>query len=71
MQTQAERLAAALLKVKPDVTAEDRAEAVKETGCTKATISKYLNGQVKDNDTGVTLLNFFRNRIAKREKAIA
>ena len=69
--TQAERLAEELMQIKPDVTAADRAEATKEHGYSRGTISIYLNGNVYDNDTAVTMLSFFRKRIAAREKKIA
>ena len=65
--SQAERLADELLKLKPDVTAKDRSDAVEKFGCTKATISNYLNGKVMDNDTAVNFILFFKDCISKRE----
>lgn len=71
VKTQAQRLADALFAIKKDVTAEDRKAAESELSLTKATISKYFNGdEVMNNDTAVRLLTFFRKRISKREKAI-
>lgn len=69
--TQRDRLAESLLKLKADVTAQDRMDAIKKLSFQKATISRYLNGIVNDNDTAVKLISFFRDKIAKREKAIA
>jgi hypothetical protein len=68
-KSQAERLAEELLKLKPDVTAQDRTGATHI--CGKGTISKYLNGNVMDNDTATKLITFFKAQILKREKALA
>lgn len=67
-QTQAERLAEELLKLKPDVTAQDRSDATHI--CGKATISKYLSGNVMDNDTAVKLISFFKGKIQQREQTL-
>jgi hypothetical protein len=69
-KSQAERLSDSLQKIRTDVTAEDRKAAFEADLGSKATISKYLNGQVMNIDTGVKLISFFRNRIIKREKVI-
>jgi hypothetical protein len=67
---QRERLSTILQQLAPDVTTEDRAEAVKACKVDKATISRYLAGDVRNLDTAIKLLQFFRVRIQKREKAI-
>lgn len=69
--TQAERLAAILVQLKPDVSAQDRKDACDKLQTTNANISRYLKGQVLDNDTAVKMIAFFRKKIAEREKAIA
>ena len=69
--TQKDRLAIELKKIKSDVTAGDRLAYKEETNCSLATVSYYLNGHVSDIDTGVKILNFFRHRIAEREKVIS
>ena len=68
--TQAERLGEQLIKLRPDVTAQDRKDAVAEFGFTTATISRYLNGSVLDNDTAANLISFFNSKIENREKVI-
>jgi len=70
-QTQKQRLAEALKKIKPDVTMKDREAFEKETKITKTTLSYYLNGDVKDNDTAVLVLDFMRKRISKRDRILA
>lgn len=69
--TQAERLAEKLKALKPDVTANDRAEAAKELKCTLTTIGNYLRGSVYDNDTGAKILECLRKKVANREKVIS
>ena len=70
--TQAERLGKVLKAIKPDVTADDRKAVVQSTelGYKPPTISKYLNGEVMNNDTAAKLIIFLKARIAKREKSI-
>ncbi len=70
-KTQAERLSGELLAIKPDITTADRKALENAEGYTRSTISDYLNGRGKDNDTSVKMLAFFRERIAEREKMIA
>jgi hypothetical protein len=68
--THKEKLSKALTEIKANVTARDRKAAEQAFGYTRATISRYLNGQVNDIDTGTRLLQFFRKPISKRDKAI-
>lgn len=68
--TQSERLSIELQKINPDVTAKDREAASKKLKFSKMTISRYLNGNVLDNDTAASLLVFFRARISEREKSL-
>lgn len=68
--TQAERLGAELLKLKADVTAQDRIDAQAELSRTKATVSKYLNGTVLDNDMAVKMIEFFKKKIAARDEKV-
>lgn len=70
MITQAQRLGEALKKLKVDITAEDRKALTTELNYQSATVVAYLNGVVKDNDTAVKIIEFFRARIAAREKVI-
>ena len=69
--TQNERFAAKLLEISKEITKEDRKIAMRKTGLTAVTISRYANGIVNDADTAASLLMIFRSRIAEREKAIA
>lgn len=69
-ETQAERIAAALLEIKPNVTKLDKDFAVKKLESTEATISRYLNGTGVDADFAASLLLIFRGRISEREKVI-
>lgn len=64
--TQSQTFSTELKQLKNDVTASDRAVAVKELGFSRATISAYLKGVVKDNDTAASLLSFFKGRIQAR-----
>lgn len=68
--SQADRLAKQLRSLRPDVTSDDRKLLQEEMGYTRATISKYLSGQVLNNDTAAKIIAFFKNRIASREKVI-
>jgi DNA transposition AAA+ family ATPase len=69
--TQSNRLSEELKEISADVTKGDRLALQTELSYSKGTISKYLNGNVYDNDTAVMMLKFFRKRIADREKQIA
>lgn len=68
--TQSARFSEKLEKLRPDVTAQDRKDASKELKVTAATISRYLNGYVLDNDTAASLVTFFSARISEREKSL-
>ena len=68
--TQRERLEAELLKVAPDVTANDKQKFMEEHGISNMTVSRYLRGEVMNNDTATTMLRFFKKCISDREKVI-
>lgn len=71
-QTQSERFAIKLVELSRDVTKKDRQEARRKLKLTGETISRYLNGnhKVMDNDTAVKIIEFFKDRIDKREQII-
>lgn len=69
-KTQSNQLAAALLLLKADVTARDRKSAQEKFNMSRTTISQYLNGEVRDNDTAVSLLTHFRSCISERAEVI-
>lgn len=56
----------AIAALKPNVSASDR----KEAPVSEATLIQYLNGQGKDLDTAMDLLQFFRGRIEARRNQI-
>lgn len=68
--TQAETFSDILKKLRRDVTAEDRSIAQKKFEITTATLSRYLNGDVRNNDLAALLIVFFKVQIKKRNKAI-
>ena len=55
-----------LLRLSKDVTAKDRERAVTHFNVSRATVSVYLNGTVRDNDTAAALILFFKSCITKR-----
>lgn len=52
--------------IKSDITAEDRKALALQPGISKSLISKYENGNIYDNDKGLRMLQFLKNRIEKR-----
>lgn len=65
--TQLERAKAALKDLEVNVTAGDRADAVKKFGFTPTTLSRYFNGKGNNLDVAARLVRFFRHRISARE----
>jgi hypothetical protein len=71
MKAQIEKISEQLAAIEHNITRGDR-KALQEThGYERSTISNYINGRGVDADTGLTILTFFKNRIAEREKALA
>lgn len=68
--SQRELLADKLVNMSIDVTANDREALCQEEGFSKSTISDYLNGTVRDNDTAVKMIQFFQKRINDRYEAL-
>ena len=68
--TQNEQFKERLKAIKLDVTTQDRILAVERFGTTPATISRYLNGKVLNNDKASILLQFFQERIEQRNKIL-
>lgn len=69
--TQAKELAIKLQSISDNVTAKDRQACITKGIAGKTTISNYLNGEVRDIDTGLAIYNFMQKRIQKRQQAIA
>lgn len=55
-----------LKKIAPQVTAQDRKDAVIKFQKSYVTISRYLTGRVGEIETGLGLLKFFYAAIEKR-----
>lgn len=66
---QQRKLGLMLKKLALDVTAADKKEAEKKWS--KNSIGIYLSGDVKNNDTAVAMIIFFKQRIANRELQLA
>ena len=70
--SQSKLFAEELKRLRNDITKQDRIESMTSIGIkSPATISNYLNGKVRDNDTAAALIAFFKNRIAKRSEVLA
>ena len=65
--SQAHALSKELKRVSQNVTPKDREEAKDQLKLSRSTISHYLNGKVRDSDTAVELILFFKKQIAKRD----
>lgn len=64
--------ASELLKaLKPNVTAEDRKQAMQNFGLSDVTIVNYLKGDVRDLSTAEKLLVFFKQCVNRREKVFS
>jgi orotate phosphoribosyltransferase-like protein len=70
MKAQRLQIAQALLKIAPNVTANDRKECAQELNISKQTICYYLTGRVSNNDRALQILEFFIQRIDNRQKDI-
>lgn len=70
-KTQREKLEEALSAIKDEVTALDKVAYQDKTETSKSTVSNYFNGKISDYDKAVDMLNFFRKRIADRDRKIA
>lgn len=68
-KTQQQQANEALMALAINVSTSDRKEAL--NSYSEFTIIQYLKGRGKDLDTAMALLEFFRKRIADRNKVIA
>lgn len=71
-KTQAQRLAERLELLKTDITKLDRKEAKKKFKLSTDMLSRYLtnNPETTSSDTAARLIEFFKDRIDKREQVI-
>lgn len=66
---QQRKLGLMLKKLALDVTPDDKKQAEKKWS--KNSIGIYLSGDVKNNDTAVAMIKFFKERIKNRELELA
>lgn len=69
--TQKARLNEALLNVKVDVSPKDRKDCASHLNISEPTLKRYLTGNIGDIDIASAILQFLKNRIAKREETLA
>lgn len=65
------KAAEVLKRMRPNISSEDRKQAMKELGVTPFTLSNYLNGKGRDLSTAENLIVFFRQTVSRREKVLA
>jgi hypothetical protein len=65
-----ELLAEKFQAIEPEITAEDRKEAEATLGLSAPTLTKYIGGDVSKPEIGLTLYEFFRERITRRIERI-
>jgi len=70
MNGQRIKIAQALIKIAPEVTAKDRTDCAKKLKLSKETICYYLGGKVSNNDKALKVLEFLKDRIKWREQEI-
>jgi len=70
-RSQLERANTLLLKLKGQVTENDRKEAMQKFNHNKSLISIYLNGRGTNLDTAMYLLEYFGEKIRRREQLLA
>jgi hypothetical protein len=69
--TQIDKANKALVDLRPNVSTQDRSDAVTQLGLSGPTVQRYLNGRATNLDTALNMIQFFRTRIEKREKVLA
>lgn len=70
MKAQRLQITQALLRIAPDVTANDRTAVCKKFKVSKQTVCYYLNGKVTNNDRALLILEFLKERINNRQTEI-
>lgn len=70
-KTQRQRFADILKSMKPDITATDRDDCLKQLDISEPTLKRYLLGSIGDNDKAAQLIKFFKKRIEQRDSIIA
>jgi len=59
-----------ILRIAPQVLADDRKAAALELAVNPVTVQRYLKGEVKNVDLGLKLYNLLNSRIEKRVTAL-
>lgn len=70
LTTQRDRVSAALMEISVNVTAKDRQAYMAKFQTSSSTVSDYLRGNVMNVDRAFKMLEFFRERINKRESLL-
>jgi hypothetical protein len=72
MESLKDRYEEAFKKINPDITADDRSDAVKELNIHPVTVANYAGGNLKycNVDTADKLLAFFTERIEQRKQRL-
>lgn len=68
--TLSEKITFELQKIRPELMRGDFTDCAISVGRTKETVSRYVGGDVRHVGTGIKILNFFKKRIAEREKQL-
>lgn len=61
----------ALNKLKPDISTQDRIDAIKELCIADGTLRQYFSGYVTSIDTAEKLVDFFSKRINARKAKLS
>lgn len=59
-----------LESLKPNITGQDKLEAVLKTGISRPTIDKYLSGDVTKIDIADKLIKFFSRKVNQRIESL-
>lgn len=60
-----------LREIAPNVSRSDKRDAARECEVSIMTIHRYLSDDVRELDTALKILRFFKRRISAREKELA
>jgi hypothetical protein len=64
------QIAQALIRIAPEVTANDRHACIRKLKVSKVTLCYYLGGKVTNNDKALQVLEFLQNKINIRQQEI-
>lgn len=69
--TQIEKLNKQLVKMRKNITTQDKKDCMEFVGKHANTIQNYLSGNGKDADLCATMIGFYQNKIESRNKVLA